>query len=285
MAKDTGSKTLYRAYRPSDWGEVRGQPQVTDVLEKALKNKKIAQAYLFCGTRGTGKTTVARILAKKLGVNDADLYEIDAASNTGVDNIRELRESVQTMPFQSPYKFYIIDEAHQLGPGAANALLKVVEEPPPHVLFIFATTEPDKLISTIRSRTHHYPFRLVPPGILTAHLESICKQEDVKVAKGVLPLVVRAGGGSVRDSLSILGQLLAGAGSDTGRRTGRIGRALRMGPGRGDRRLAESVHDSARPGFYVREPQGMEVRRERQPAALLFQPQEGKEKRGRRRIQ
>ena len=132
----------------------------------------------------------------------------------GIDDIRELREGVYAMPFESPYKFYIIDEAHQLGPGAANALLKVVEEPPAHVIFIFATTEPEKLISTIRSRTHHYPFRLVPPGTLAAHLEKVCESEGVKVAKGVIPLVVRASGGSVRDALSVLGQLLAGAGKD-----------------------------------------------------------------------
>ena len=131
-----------------------------------------------------------------------------------VDDARDLRDKAFFSPVSSKYKIYIIDEAHQLGPGAANALLKVVEEPPPHVLFIFATTEPEKLISTIRSRTHHYPFRLVPPGILTSHLESICKSEGIKVAKGVIPLVVRASGGSVRDALSVLGQLLAGAGAE-----------------------------------------------------------------------
>jgi len=140
--------------------------------------------------------------------------ELDAATHGLVDDARDLRDKAFFAPVQSRYKIYIIDEAHQLGPGAANALLKVVEEPPPHVIFIFATTEPDKLISTIRSRTHHYPFRLVPPGILGDHLESICKQEGIKVAKGVIPLVVRASGGSVRDALSILGQLLAGAGKD-----------------------------------------------------------------------
>jgi DNA polymerase-3 subunit gamma/tau len=140
--------------------------------------------------------------------------ELDAATHGLVDDARDLRDKAFFAPVQSRYKIYIIDEAHQLGPGAANALLKVVEEPPPHVLFIFATTEPDKLISTIRSRTHHYPFRLVPPAVLAEHLEGVCKQEGISVAKGVIPLVVRASGGSVRDALSVLGQLLAGAGKD-----------------------------------------------------------------------
>jgi DNA polymerase-3 subunit gamma/tau len=148
------------------------------------------------------------------GPGSLDVIEIDAATHGLVDDARDLRDKAFFAPVQSRYKIYIIDEAHQLGTGAANALLKVVEEPPPHVVFIFATTEPEKLIATIRSRTHHYPFRLVPPGILVAHLEKICNAEGVKVAKGVLPLVVRASGGSVRDALSILGQLLAGAGSD-----------------------------------------------------------------------
>jgi len=139
--------------------------------------------------------------------------ELDAATHGLVDDARDLRDKAFFAPVQSRYKIYIIDEAHQLGPGAANALLKVVEEPPPHVIFIFATTEPDKLISTIRSRTHHYPFRLVPPGILATHLEAICSLEGIKVDKGVIPLVVRSSGGSVRDALSVLGQLLAGAGA------------------------------------------------------------------------
>jgi len=140
--------------------------------------------------------------------------ELDAATHGLVDDARDLRDKAFFAPVTSRYKIYIIDEAHQLGPGAANALLKVVEEPPPHVIFIFATTEPDKLISTIRSRTHHYPFRLVPPGVLATHLEKICDLEGIKVAKGVIPLVVRSSGGSVRDALSVLGQLLAGAGPD-----------------------------------------------------------------------
>jgi DNA polymerase-3 subunit gamma/tau len=148
------------------------------------------------------------------GPGSLDVIELDAATHGLVDDARDLRDKAFFAPVQSRYKIYIIDEAHQLGPGAANALLKVVEEPPPHVIFIFATTEPEKLIATIRSRTHHYPFRLVPPGILAAHLEKICNHEGVSIAKGVIPLVVRASGGSVRDALSVLGQLLAGAGKD-----------------------------------------------------------------------
>ncbi len=148
------------------------------------------------------------------GPGSIDVMELDAATHGLVDDARDLRDKAFFAPVQSRYKIYIIDEAHQLGPGAANALLKVVEEPPPHVIFIFATTEPDKLISTIRSRTHHYPFRLVPPGILATHLEKICDLEGIRVAKGVIPLVVRSSGGSVRDALSVLGQLLAGAGTD-----------------------------------------------------------------------
>jgi DNA polymerase-3 subunit gamma/tau len=216
---------------------VIGQDHVTVPLGNALTSGKIHHAYLFSGPRGCGKTSSARIMARSLncekgptpnpcgvcqscvdlaplGPGSLDVIELDAATHGLVDDARDLRDKAFYAPVHSRYKIYIIDEAHQLGPGAANALLKVVEEPPPHVLFIFATTEPDKLISTIRSRTHHYPFRLVPPALLTTHLESICNSEGVPVSKGVLPLVVRASGGSVRDSLSILGQLLAGAGSD-----------------------------------------------------------------------
>jgi DNA polymerase-3 subunit gamma/tau len=161
-----------------------------------------------CGVCQSCKDLVAN------GPGSLDVIELDAATHGLVDDARDLRDKAFFAPVQSRYKIYIIDEAHQLGPGAANALLKVVEEPPPHVIFIFATTEPEKLISTIRSRTHHYPFRLVPPGILAANLEKICNAEGVKVAKGVIPLVVRASGGSVRDAQSVLGQLLAGAGKD-----------------------------------------------------------------------
>ncbi len=231
------SLALYRKYRPATFSQVIGQEHVTTPLVNALESGNIHHAFLFSGPRGCGKTSSARIMARSLNCEKGptatpcgecqsckdlapnapgsiDVIELDAATHGLVDDARDLREKVFFAPVNSRYKVYIIDEAHQLGPGAANALLKVVEEPPPHVIFIFATTEPDKLISTIRSRTHHYPFRLVPPGILLKHLENICELEKVKVAKGVLPLVVRASGGSVRDALSILGQLLAGADRD-----------------------------------------------------------------------
>ena len=231
------SLALYRKYRPSVFADVIGQEQVTEPLMNALTNDRIHHAYLFSGPRGCGKTSSARIMARSLncekgptptpcgecqsckdlvanGPGSLDVIELDAATHGLVDDARDLRDKAFFAPVNSKYKIYIIDEAHQLGPGAANALLKVVEEPPPHVIFIFATTEPDKLIATIRSRTHHYPFRLVPPGVLGEHLDKVCKAEGVKVAKGVIPLVVRASGGSVRDALSVLGQLLAGAGKD-----------------------------------------------------------------------
>ena len=231
------SLALYRKYRPSVFADVIGQEHVTVPLSNALTGDRTHHAYLFSGPRGCGKTSSARIMARSLncekgptpdpcgecqsckdlvanGPGSLDVIELDAATHGLVDDARDLRDKAFFAPVQGRYKIYIIDEAHQLGPGAANALLKVVEEPPPHVIFIFATTEPDKLIATIRSRTHHYPFRLVPPGILAAHLEKICNLEGVSVAKGVIPLVVRASGGSVRDALSVLGQLLAGAGSD-----------------------------------------------------------------------
>jgi DNA polymerase-3 subunit gamma/tau len=231
------SLALYRKYRPSTFADVIGQEHVTTPLSNALTSGQIHHAYLFSGPRGCGKTSSARIMARSLncekgpspdpcgvcqsckdlvanGPGSLDVIELDAATHGLVDDARDLRDKAFFAPVQSRYKIYIIDEAHQLGPGAANALLKVVEEPPAHVLFIFATTEPEKLISTIRSRTHHYPFRLVPPAILSAHLEKVCESEGIKVAKGVIQLVVRASGGSVRDAQSILGQLLAGAGKD-----------------------------------------------------------------------
>ena len=231
------SLALYRKYRPSVFADVIGQEHVTVPLSNALESGKTHHAYLFSGPRGCGKTSSARIMARSLncekgptptpcglcqsctdlvanGPGSIDVIELDAATHGLVDDARDLRDKVFFAPVQSKYKIYIIDEAHQLGPGAANALLKVVEEPPAHVIFIFATTEPEKLISTIRSRTHHYPFRLVPPGTLATHLEKICEAEGVKVEKGVIPLVVRASGGSVRDALSVLGQLLAGASKD-----------------------------------------------------------------------
>ena len=203
----------------------------------ALKSDRVNHAYLFSGPRGCGKTTSARILARCLncaegptdtpcgkcascielsrdGAGSLDVIEIDAASHNKVEDARELRERIAFAPSRDRYKIFILDEAHMVTKDGFNALLKVVEEPPAHVIFIFATTEPEKLISTIRSRTHHYPFRLVPPGTLGEHLEKVCAAEGVKVAKGVIPLVVRASGGSVRDALSVLGQLLAGADKD-----------------------------------------------------------------------
>ncbi|MFJ8635147.1 DNA polymerase III subunit gamma and tau [Streptomyces sp. NPDC093568] len=228
------SLALYRRYRPESFAEVIGQEHVTDPLQQALRNNRVNHAYLFSGPRGCGKTTSARILARCLnceqgptptpcgecqscqdlarnGPGSIDVIEIDAASHGGVDDARELREKAFFGPASSRYKIYIIDEAHMVTSAGFNALLKVVEEPPEHLKFIFATTEPEKVIGTIRSRTHHYPFRLVPPGTLRDYLGEVCGRENIPVEEGVLPLVVRAGAGSVRDSMSVMDQLLAGA--------------------------------------------------------------------------
>ncbi|WP_326561659.1 DNA polymerase III subunit gamma and tau [Micromonospora sp. NBC_01796] len=228
---------LYRKYRPRTFAEVIGQEHVTEPLSQALRTGRLNHAYLFSGPRGCGKTSSARILARSLnceqgptpepcgvcdscrslagdGAGSLDVIEIDAASHGGVDDARDLRERAFFAPANSRFKIYVIDEAHMVSSAGFNALLKLVEEPPEFVKFIFATTEPEKVLGTIKSRTHHYPFRLIPPGVLRPYLEQLTEAEGVKVEPAVFPLVVRAGGGSARDSLSVLDQLIAGAGPE-----------------------------------------------------------------------
>jgi DNA polymerase-3 subunit gamma/tau len=227
---------LYRKYRPRTFAEVIGQEHVTEPLMQALRSGRLNHAYLFSGPRGCGKTSSARILARSLncakgptpepcgecdscvalapdGPGSIDVIEIDAASHGGVDDARDLRERAIFAPVASRFKVYVIDEAHMVSSAGFNALLKLVEEPPDYVKFVFATTEPEKVLGTIKSRTHHYPFRLIPPSALRPYLEELCAREGVSVEPAVFPLVVRAGGGSARDALSVLDQLIAGAGS------------------------------------------------------------------------
>ena len=200
---------LYRTYRPQKWPEVMGQEHIVEALKDAIGNKRIAHAYLFSGSRGTGKTTVARILAREVGTSAEDIYEIDAASNRGIDNIRELREHVAVLPFSSDYKVYIIDEVHMLSKDAWNALLKTLEEPPKHVIFILATTELDKVPDTIISRCQAFTFRKPAREIVRKQIAKVAKEEKVDLDAGAADLIAILGDGSFRDALGMLEKVIA----------------------------------------------------------------------------
>jgi DNA polymerase-3 subunit gamma/tau len=213
MKNEIRHSTLYRQYRPHSFDDVRDQPQVVEPLMASLKHpEKMAHAFLFAGGRGTGKTSVARILARELGVSNKDLYEIDAASNRGIDEIRALREAVYSMPFDSRYKFYIIDEAHMLTAPAWNALLKTLEEPPAHCIFVLATTERDKVPDTIQSRCEVYTFKQPSRETLVSVVEDVAKREGYAIERAGAELVALLAEGSFRDALSILQKVLSGAG-------------------------------------------------------------------------
>jgi DNA polymerase-3 subunit gamma/tau len=215
-------QSLYRLYRPANFKEVVGQEQITNSLAEQIASKKVGHAYLFAGSRGLGKTSIARIFARELGCTERDLYEIDAASNNSVDDIRSLTENVYTLPFESPYKVYILDEAHMLSKGAWNAFLKTLEEPPVYVIFILATTELSKVPETVQSRCQVYEFKKPTRAILAKHVTDIAKKEGFALEAGVADLVALLGDGSYRDTLSVLEKILAGSEEKTGDKDAQI---------------------------------------------------------------
>ena len=212
----TTTVALYRTHRPETFADVRGQEHIVSVLEGAIKKGQIPHAFLFCGSRGTGKTTLARIFAREIGVSPVDLYEIDAASNRGIDDVRELREAVHTLPYESERKVYIIDEVHMLTKEAFNALLKTLEEPPSHVVFILATTEEEKLLDTIRSRCQTFQFRAPSRAVLTEHITAVAKKEKFRLTPEATDLIVTAADGSFRDALGVLQKVMLASGDAVG---------------------------------------------------------------------